>query len=137
VLAETLEFLPQLRPELAWRTAHKNIRVRFALLVAYALAVAVLNNVLASGACSAYNVCMQYTIRNVPGTLDEALRRAAREQGKSLNEVAIEALARGAGVSEERSRRRDLSDIAGTWRKDPAFDNALATQDTIDEELWR
>jgi hypothetical protein len=36
---------------------------------------------------------MQYTIRNVPDTLDEALRRVARERGKSLNEVAIEALA--------------------------------------------
>ena len=42
---------------------------------------------------------MQYTIRNVPVTLDEALRRAAREQDKSLNEVAIEALIRGAGVT--------------------------------------
>jgi hypothetical protein len=80
---------------------------------------------------------MQYTIRNVPGFLDEALRQSAREQGKSLNEVAIEALARGAGVSEQRSRQRDLSDVAGTWRKDPAFDAALAAQDTIDSELWR
>lgn len=88
-------------------------------------------------ACIAYNICMQYTIRNVPHTLDAALRRAAREQGKSLNEVAIEALARGAGVTGERCRQRDLSDIAGTWRKDPAFDSALAAQDTIDEEMWR
>ena len=80
---------------------------------------------------------MQYTIRNVPHTLDEALRRAAHERGKSLNEVAIEALARGAGVSGERDRQRDLGDIAGTWRKDPAFDSALAAQDTIDEEMWR
>jgi hypothetical protein len=79
---------------------------------------------------------MQYTIRNVPRTLDEALRRAARELGKSLNEVTIEALARGAGVTEERGRQRDLSDIAGTWRKDTAFDRALAAQDTIDEEMW-
>ena len=92
---------------------------------------------LASAACNAYNICMQYTIRNVPDTLDEALRRAARERGKSLNQVAIEALARGAGVTGERSRQRDLNDIAGTWRKDPAFDSALATQDTIDAELWR
>jgi plasmid stability protein len=80
---------------------------------------------------------MQYTIRNVPGTLDEALRRAARERGKSLNEVAIEALARGAGVAGERRRHRELGDIAGTWRKDRAFDRALAAQDTIDEKLWR
>jgi hypothetical protein len=80
---------------------------------------------------------MQYTIRNVPVTLDEALRRAAREQDKSLNEVAIEALTRGAGVAGECSRQRDLGDIAGTWRKDRAFERALAAQDTIDEEMWR
>jgi plasmid stability protein len=80
---------------------------------------------------------MQYTIRNVPDTLDQALRRSARERGKSLNEVAIEALARGAGVSGDRSRQRDLGDVAGTWRKDAAFDSALAEQDTIDKEMWR
>jgi hypothetical protein len=81
---------------------------------------------LASIACNAYNNSMQYTIRNVPNTLDEALRRAAREQDKSLNEVAIEALARGAGVTGERDRLRD-----------PAFDRAVAAQHTIDEEMWR
>jgi hypothetical protein len=80
---------------------------------------------------------MQYTIRNVPETLDEALRRVARERGKSLNEVAIEALARGAGITQNRSRQRDLGDIAGTWRKDAMFDSALVAQDTIDEAMWR
>lgn len=92
---------------------------------------------LAFFAYNAYTLCMQYTIRNVPETLDEALRRAAREQGKSINDVAIEALARGAGLTGEPVRQRDLSDIAGTWRKDPAFDRALAAQDTIDEGMWR
>ena len=80
---------------------------------------------------------MQYTIRNVPDYLDAALRGAAREQGKSLNEVAIEALARGAGLSGRRRSLRDLSDIAGTWQEDPAFDRALTEQDTIDEAMWR
>jgi hypothetical protein len=80
---------------------------------------------------------MQYTIRNIPGILDEALRRVARERGKSLNEVAIEALARGAGITQDRGRQRDLSDIVGTWREDPAFDSALAAQDTVDEEIWK
>lgn len=76
---------------------------------------------------------MQYTIRNVPDRLDAALRRAAREKGKSLNDVAVEALARGAGVVEQRCRQRDLTDIAGSWREDPAFDKAIAAQDTVDE----
>ncbi len=80
---------------------------------------------------------MQYTIRKVPEPVDAALRRSARQQGKSLNEVAIEALARGAGLGERHCRQRDLSDIAGSWRKDPAFDSALAAQDAIDSELWR
>jgi hypothetical protein len=80
---------------------------------------------------------MQYTIRNVPHALDEALRRVARERDKSLNEVAIEALARGAGMAQKRSRQRDLADIAGTWRKDAAFDSALAAQDTVDPEIWQ
>lgn len=95
------------------------------------------DGLLAWTACNAYNECMQYTIRNVPGFLDAALREAARQHGKSLNEVAIEALERGAGLTERRSRQRDLHDIAGSWRKDPAFDSALAVQDAIDEELWR
>ena len=80
---------------------------------------------------------MQYTIRNVPEVLDAALRQSARRQGKSLNEVAVEALARGAGLTESRNRQRDLDDIAGSWRKDPEFDRALAAQDTIEEDLWR
>lgn len=80
---------------------------------------------------------MQYTIRNIPGSLDDALRRRAREQRKSLNDVAIEALARGAGISAERIRRRDLRSIAGAWQDDPAFDEAIAAQDIADEDLWR
>ncbi|MFY9673726.1 MAG: hypothetical protein WCB53_16535 [Terriglobales bacterium] len=79
---------------------------------------------------------MQYTIRNVLPALDAALRRLAREQGKSLNEVTLESLARGTGLS-ERWRQRDLSDLAGSWREDAAFDSAVKAQDTIDAELWR
>jgi len=34
-------------------------------------------------------------------------------------------------------RRRDVRDIAGNWVDDPAFDQALAEQDTVDERMWR
>jgi len=80
---------------------------------------------------------MQYTVRNVPDTLDQALRQTARLRGKSLNEVTVEALARGAGITGESRRQRDLGDIADTWKKDAAFDRALAAQDTVDEDMWR
>ena len=80
---------------------------------------------------------MQYTIRNIPDNLDAVLRGTAREQGKSLNEVTVEALVRGAGLTGQRTLRRDLSDIIGTWEEDSAFDEAIAAQDKVDEEMWK
>jgi hypothetical protein len=80
---------------------------------------------------------MQYTLRNVPAFLDRVFRRRARERGASLNEVVLEALTRDAGLTAERVRRRDLRDLAGQWRDDPEFDQALREQDSVDAALWR
>jgi len=80
---------------------------------------------------------MQYTIRKVSSTLDAVLRRWAREQGKSLNDVATEAMARGAGLSGRAVRQRDLHDIAGTWREDRAFARTRVAHEAIQAELWR
>ena len=80
---------------------------------------------------------MQYTIRGVPPAVDDALRSRAREARTSLNEAVVDALAEGAGVTGARHRRRDLGDVAGTWRADKALEAALAAQDRLDRELWR
>jgi hypothetical protein len=80
---------------------------------------------------------MQYTLRNVPSFLDQALRDRAEREGKSLNEVTIVALLEAFGLSEEPVKRRDLSDIRGTWREDPAIDEALRDQRRVDPDLWR
>ena len=79
---------------------------------------------------------MQYTIRRISPALDAAIRRRARVQGKSLNEVAVEALAQGVGLAPGREARRDLRDIVKTWKRDAAFEAALAAQDRVDEDLW-
>ena len=80
---------------------------------------------------------MQYTLRDIPPPVDSELRRRAKDEGKSLNTVAIEALIRGTGLGESPLRQRDLSDIAGAWQEDPEFDQAIADQDQVDERLWR
>lgn len=92
---------------------------------------------LANSACVAYTDCMQYTIRGVPPAVDEALRDRARASGKSLNEAAIDTLAEGAGLTGAPRKRRDLRDIAGTWKADKAVESALAAQDRVDQDLWR
>lgn len=85
----------------------------------------------------AYTACMQYTLRNIPKSLDQALRRRAQQEGKSLNEVTVEALLRAMGLLGEPVVQRDLDDIAGTWCEDPVAESAFADQRRIDEDLWR
>lgn len=80
---------------------------------------------------------MQYTLRNVPPPVDEALRERAEREGKSLNEVTLEALAEALGLAEKPIKRRDVSDLLGTWREDPAAEEALREQRRIDPDLWR
>ncbi len=79
----------------------------------------------------------QYTIRGIPPAVDEALRQRARASGKSLNESVVDALAEGSGMAATPRKRRDFSDIAGTWKADRAFEAALAAQDMVDKDLWR
>lgn len=86
---------------------------------------------------AAYAACMQYTLRNVPPEVDAALRARARSENKSLNEIAIEALTEAVGLAERGIRRRDLSDIAGSWKKDRATEAALEEQRAIDQDSWR
>lgn len=80
---------------------------------------------------------VQYTLRNIPAALDEALRRRAHEEKRSLNEMMVEALAQALGFGKVPVQRRDFSDIAGTWKADRAFDEALRDQHSVDKELWK
>ncbi len=79
----------------------------------------------------------QYTIRQVPASLDTALRQRAKKRGKSLNQVLLEALAEGVGVGEESAKYHDLDSLAGTWKADKAFDDAQKAFDRVDSSDWK
>jgi hypothetical protein len=64
---------------------------------------------------------MQYTIRRIPKTVDDAIRERARATGKSLNEAVVDALADGSGVKGAPQKRRDL-DLA-LHARDRHFDH--------------
>ena len=81
---------------------------------------------------------VQYTVRDVPAHVDRALRRRASEEGKSLNQLLRDALAKEAGGDlASPVLHHDLDALAGTWDDDPDFDRALAEQDRVDEAMWR
>jgi hypothetical protein len=79
---------------------------------------------------------MQYTIRNIPPEIDKAIKAQAKRLGKSVNQIALEALAQSV---DQPVRRRNLRGMPGAWSKDEAaeFDKTLAGIRTIDDELWK
>jgi hypothetical protein len=79
---------------------------------------------------------MQYTLRRIPPQVDRALRARAQKLGKSVNQVALEALA--ASVDQP-VKYRSLRGMPGAWSKKEAadFDRFLASARVVDEELWR
>ena len=93
-------------------------------------------------ALSAHSDCWsagtrQYTLRNVPESVDHALRERARRRRISLNQATIEVIKQGLGVTAAETSYDDLDDLAGTWCADEAFEQAIRDQDDADAELCR
>jgi len=61
-----------------------------------------------------------------------ATREYSQEAAAKGRHCRPATLAAGAGVKGVPQERRDLSDIAGTWKADKAVDAALAAQDRVD-----
>ncbi|MDP6491353.1 MAG: hypothetical protein QGH42_11060 [Kiritimatiellia bacterium] len=80
---------------------------------------------------------IQYTIRNVPDRLNAKLRETATEYGQTLNEASLEALKKGVGVGDLPALHHDLDDLAGTWVRDEATEQALDEMRQVDESMWR
>jgi hypothetical protein len=81
---------------------------------------------------------MQYTLRNISKALDGALRRRAKREGKTLNQVALEAMAEGVGMAPtEAPLRRSVRDLVGAVKRDLRIDKALDEQRRVDPELRR
>ena len=69
-------------------------------------------------------------------SVDKALRRKARTERTSLNQVLRAALIREAeGTAVQKRVYTDLDALAGSWAEDAGFDAAIRAQDRIDEVL--
>jgi hypothetical protein len=88
-------------------------------------------------ACMKATPAIQYTLRQIPPALDEALRRKSRQDGKSINQTAIEVLHTGLALNGDSILHRDLDFMVGSWVEDPSFDEAIRSQDRVDPKLWR
>ena len=79
----------------------------------------------------------QYTLRAVPDAIDRALRHRSKQEAKSLNAVAVEALARGLELDAKPVEHSDLDALIGSWQEDPTFEQAIKDFDKVDEDAWK
>jgi len=79
----------------------------------------------------------QYTVRNIPRSVDRALKRKALDKGKSLNALILEALSIEAGLAGEPKSYDDLDFLIGSWISDPEVEKALTEQRVVDSKDWK
>ncbi|MCD8481744.1 MAG: hypothetical protein LR015_03100 [Verrucomicrobia bacterium] len=80
---------------------------------------------------------IQYTVRDIPVELDQALRERMRADNVSFEHGFARDVKRGCGLGDE-VMNRDFDDLAGKWVRDKDCDTALdKMRATIDPELWQ
>ena len=80
----------------------------------------------------------QITLRNIPQALERELRARAKKKKQSLNRTITSLLSDALGVPAAGTKKRDLSDLEGTWTAEQAaeFERAIAVFETIDPDVW-
>lgn len=80
------------------------------------------------------------TLRNLPPEVAHRVSQIAKAKSISLNKAVLGLLEERLGVAKEpRHVHHDLDQFAGIWnaREAAEFEDALASQRTIDDKLWR
>jgi hypothetical protein len=80
------------------------------------------------------------TLRNIPPSVEKAIRAKARQKKISVNRAVIELLEERVGIAErKRVLHHDLDRFVGSWTRDEArqFDRLLQDMRQIDPEIWK
>jgi plasmid stability protein len=82
------------------------------------------------------------TIRGVEPEVANKLKLTAAEQGKSINQLALEIVKEGLGLNKERKFSReynDLDHLFGSWSEDEfrQIHKKIDQERQVDQELWK
>lgn len=82
------------------------------------------------------------SIRGIDDELAELLKKEAKVNNKSLNQLLLETLRKHAGLDKEKQftkRHHDLDHLFGKWSQDEfdAIQGKIDSERVIDPELWK
>ncbi|MCF6247086.1 MAG: hypothetical protein L3J69_06960 [Desulfobacula sp.] len=80
----------------------------------------------------------QITLRQVPENIDSLIRLISKKQNKSINKTIITLLEKALGLKDNSNKKRDLSELAGTWDQfqSDEFKKNTKLFDKIDRGIW-
>ncbi len=80
----------------------------------------------------------QITLRQIPDVLDKQLRSLAGKNKTSLNKIVLSLLMKDLGLSDNSNKKRDLTDLCGTWTQNQYDEFQINTDifNEIDAEIW-
>ncbi|MCK5153334.1 MAG: hypothetical protein KAQ93_03165 [Spirochaetales bacterium] len=80
----------------------------------------------------------QITLRKIPDVLDKQLRSLAGKNKTSLNKVILSILLNNLGLSANSDKKRDLTDLCGTWTTNQyeEFQRNTEQFNQINPEIW-
>ena|GEM_PF-767099 len=87
---------------------------------------------IADSACTAYTFCMQMTIRNIPKAVRQRLVSESKKRDISLNQAALEAMAKGLQVTFDGKPAWDFSFFSMTDEDRDAILDSVAKSDAAD-----
>jgi hypothetical protein len=81
------------------------------------------------------------TLRGIDDNLASSLKEMARQEGISLNALALRLMREAAGIDKRKRTAvyHDLDTLAGTWCAEEEAEFSKSTQgfEAVDEDLWR
>jgi hypothetical protein len=88
----------------------------------------------------AYNVYMnkiQYTIRNIPPSVDRVIKKRSKQSGKSFNQTVVDLLSLQTFGTVKPPSDNNFNWLFGANTLDDSFDEAVKDLSQIDEKLWQ
>ena len=81
------------------------------------------------------------TLRGIDENLASSLKEMARQEGISLNALALRLIREASGIDKRKRTAvyHDLDSLAGTWcaEDEAAFFTAAQGFEVVDEDLWK
>lgn len=84
-----------------------------------------------------YMAAIQYTIRNIPPSVDKVIRKRSKQSGRSFNQTVVELLSLQTFGTTDLPTENGFDWLFNKKTLDKSFDEAIESMSQVDKKLWR